>query len=81
MPTLPDRRELKSPDNRRIASYEPHTLDNGSGKPVAAYRVIRTVRTRRGFGTIIHTLTTFVRDKKAAQRHIAQWVRLKTERR
>lgn len=81
MPTLPNRKELTSADSRRIASYEPHTMDVGNGTPRAVYRVIRTVRTRRGFGTIIHTLTTFVRDKKAAQRHIAQWVRLKTERR
>lgn len=81
MPTLPDHKELKSPDLRRIASYEPYVLDLGNGKAQAAYRVIRTVRKRRGFGTIVHTLTTFVRDKKSANKHLAHWVRMKTERR
>lgn len=56
-------------------------MDVGGERYQPAYRVIRTVRTRRGFGTIVHTLTTFVRSKKQAQRHIAQWVRIKTERR
>lgn len=81
MGTLTDRRELRSVDNRRIASYEPHTMDSGDGRATPAYRVIRTVRTRRGFGTIIHTLTTFVRNKKQANALIARWVRMKTESR
>lgn len=78
MATLPSKRELKSANNRRIASFEPHTMDL-AGKPFAAYRVIRSVRTRKGFGTIVHTLTTFVRSRKQAQKHIAQWVKITTE--
>lgn len=79
MATLPARRELKSPDFRRIASYEPHTMDRGNGTPTFAYRVVRSVRTRRGFGTIIHTLTTFVKNKKKAHALASRWVRVKTE--
>lgn len=79
MGTIPHKRELTSKDRRRIASFEPHTMDTGNGKPVPAYRIIRTVRTRRGFGTIIHTLTTFVKNKKRANRLAAQWVKLPTE--
>ena len=79
MSIIPHRRELKSADFRRIGSFEPHTMDVGNGKPVAAYRVIRTVRRRRGFGTIIHTLTTFVSSRKKAQRLIANWVKLTTK--
>lgn len=79
MGTLQNKREFTSPDRRRIASYEPHTMDLGNGTPVPAYRVVRSVRARRGFGTIIHTLTTFVRNKKQAHKTAYRWSKLTTE--
>ena len=78
MSTLPDKKELHSKDRRRTASYEPYIMDLANGKPTPAYRVIRTVRRRRGFGTVLNTITTFVRDKKTANRHLAHWVRMTT---
>lgn len=78
MSTLPSKRVFVSPDRRRLGSYEPHVMDTGSGKPTSAYRVVRTVRTRKGFGTIIHTLTTFVHNKKRAHAMAARWVRVNT---
>lgn len=78
MPALPTTKELKSKDNRRIATYSPTVVDV-AGAQVEAYRLIRTVRRRRGFGTIIHTLTTFVRSKKAAHKSAAHWVKLTTK--
>lgn len=79
MPALPNTREFKSADGRRIAVYEPHVMDLGRGKPVAAYRVIRTVRARRGFGTIIHSLTTFTSSKKKAHAMAVRWSKMTTE--
>jgi len=64
---LPDKAVFASPDSRRVGQYAP-TLGLG-------YRVIRTVRTRRGLGTIIHTLTTFTANKKRAHRLASTWAK------
>lgn len=78
MAKLPDKRELHSKDKRRVATYEPHIVES-AGQAVSAYRLIRLVRKRRGFGTVIHTLTTFVRNKKDAQKSAAHWVSITTK--
>lgn len=77
---LADTQTFKSEDNRRVSTYEPAQTHGGAvppglqDYPRSIYRVIRTVRTRKGFGTIIHTLTTFVPNKKKAHRMAALWV-------
>lgn len=75
MAALPVRRELVSADNKRRASYEPHTMDLGNGRPTPAHRLIRTIRTRRGFGTVIHSITTFTPNRKHADKLARAWVR------
>lgn len=71
---------LESPDYRRHANYAPVSPDDAlppglRHQTTPIYRLIRTVRARRGFGTIIHTLTTFTRNKKAAHKSAVHWVK------
>lgn len=75
---IPTEFTIRSKDQRRIASYRPVDKTMGvppglENKPVL-YRLVRTVRTRRGFGTIIHTLTTFKSNKKAVHGSAVHWV-------
>lgn len=81
MSVIPNSRRVMSPDNRRVAEFQPHTMDLGNGTPAPAYRLMRTVRTRRGFGTTIHSITTFVRSKKRAQQLASAWVKARTDER
>lgn len=77
MAQLPETRQLTSKDNRRVAVYK--RMPEGWSGRRTAYRLIRTVRRRRGFGTIIHTITTFAPSKEAAAKSAAHWVRVQTK--
>ena len=83
---LPAQRDFTSKDKRRYARYEPAGLNDvnlpegvrGAHRgPI--YRLERQVRTRRGFGTIIHTLTTFTATKAKAHKSAALWVKIRTK--
>lgn len=82
---LPAFLDFHSKDKRRSASYrlaEDHTdLPDGVRRlhkgPI--YRLERRVRTRRGFNTIIHTLTTFTSTKLKAHTMAANWVKIATK--
>lgn len=76
-----DVQTFKSADKRRVACYEPawyppRTVPPGLERYKGSiYRLYRTVRTRRGFGTIVHSITTFVPNKKQAHKSAARWVK------
>ena len=84
---LPTTQDFTSKDNRRYASYAligttddmnlPDGVRGTHRGPI--YRLERLVRTRRGFGTIIHTLVTFTKTKLKAHKMAAQWVRITTK--
>lgn len=74
---IPDKRSLRSKDGRRVASYG-RAPEGWGGRPIA-YRLVRTARTRRGFGTIIHTITTFTPTKEKAAQSAAHWVNVTTK--
>jgi len=74
---LPESADYVSPDNRLVARYAPVPKGwrpAGLQKRPIVYRVMRTMRTRRGFGTIIHTLTTFTPNRKAAAGLVRRWM-------
>jgi hypothetical protein len=81
---LPATREFTSKDNRRHSRYmplkdlSPHTPPGLEQHKGPLYQVKRTVRTRRGFGTIIHTLTTFTNTRLKAHKLAANWVKIQT---
>jgi hypothetical protein len=87
MAKIADRLTFKSTDARRVATYEPAGTPPGTVPPglehyrKPIYRLLRTVRTRRGFGTIIHTLTTFTTNKAQAHKSAAHWVKIRTKER
>ena len=84
---LPQSFDITSKDKRRSASYTlaiddvavPEGVRGTHRGPI--YRLERQVRTRRGFGTIIHTLTTFTSQKAKAHKMAVQWTKIKTRTR
>lgn len=83
---LPTARTFRSKDTKRNAAYFPLVdVEGDDTVPPAVkahrgpvYIVTRTVRTRRGFGTIIHTLTTFVNTKQKAHKMAVVWTSVQT---
>lgn len=73
MSKLPDTRTLSSKDKRRAAVYK--RIPEGWAGRRPAYRLVRTYRGRRGFGTIVHAITTFTPRKDVAAQMAARWVR------
>jgi hypothetical protein len=83
---LPTRKDVFSKDGRRYAGYAPATAGDanlptgvrGTYKgPI--YRLERQVRTRRGFGTLVHVIVSFTRTKAKAHQMAAGWVKIATK--
>ena len=80
---LPSSREYRSTDGKRRAGYSPLTemtaIEGPKVRKGPVYVLQRVVRTRRGFGTIIHKLITFTPTKDAAHKSAVAWVRVTTK--
>lgn len=77
MAQIPDTRTLTSKDGKRMAVYK--RVPEGWAGRRTAYRLIRTQKSRRGFGIIIHTITTFAPSKQQAACSAAHWVRVRVK--
>lgn len=82
---LPPRQAFASKDTRRVAMYYPlgdfagETPEKVKAHTGPVYVLDRTVRTRRGFGTILHSLVTFTTRKSVAHTMASNWVKVQTK--